>query len=183
MVQAGDRSPAGSPTPRLLIVDDNRDAADSLALLLGLWGYCPQVAYDGRSALDLIRAGCPDGILLDLGLPGVDGYQRAADLRRDPDCVDTPLIAVTGYATAAHRDRARAAGFDHFLVKPVDPIGLQELLGEMLRVRLLAVRMEGLARRHAELAGEAATLLDAARDQVATLRRTLTEQADASSPE
>ena len=182
MVQAGDRTHDGALTPRLLIVDDNRDAADTLALLLGLWGYSPQVAYDGRAALDLVRAGCPDGILLDLGLPGVDGYQLAADFRRQADCVDTPIIAVTGYATAAHRDRARAAGFDHFLIKPVDPVGLQELLGEMLRVRLLAVRMEGLAKRHAELAGEAATLLDAAREQVVTLRRTLAEQADPPTP-
>ena len=177
MVQAGDRTRDEPSPPRLLIVDDNRDAADSLALLLGLWGYCPQVAYDGRTALDLVRAGCPDGILLDLGLPGVDGYQLAANLRQQPDCVDTPLIAVTGYATAAHRARAAAVGFDHFLIKPVDPVGLQELLGEMLRVRLLAVRMEGLARRHAELAGEAAALLDVAREHVTTLRRTLAEQA------
>ena len=178
MVQAGDRTGDDS-SPRLLIVDDNRDAADSLALLLGLWGYHPQVAYDGAAALDLVRDGCPDGILLDLGLPGVDGYQLAADLRRYPDCTDTPIIAVTGYATAAHRHRAVAAGIDHFLVKPVDPVGLQELLGELLRVRLLAVRMEGLARRHAELAGEAANLLTEARLQVATLRRTLAEQGGA----
>ena len=175
MVQAGSHPRDGSVPPRLLIVDDNRDAADSLALLLGLWGYHPQVAYDGTAALDLVRGGCPDGILLDLGLPGVDGYQLAADLRRFPDCIDTPIIAVTGYATAAHRNRALAAGIDHFLVKPVDPVGLQELLGEMLRVRLLAVRMEGLARRHADLATEAATLLDAAREQVMTLRRTLAQ--------
>jgi CheY-like chemotaxis protein len=179
MFRAGDRTRDDSPPPRLLIVDDNRDAADSLALLLGLWGYRPEVAYDGAAALDLVRSGCPDGILLDLALPGVDGYQLAADLRRQPDCIDTPLIAVTGYATAAHRQRARAAGFDHFLVKPVDPVGLQVLLGEMLRVRLLAVRMDGLARRHAQLATESAALLDAAREQVAVLRRTLAEQGDA----
>lgn len=167
--------------PRVLIVDDNRDAADSLALLLGLWGYQPQVAYDGTTALDLIRAGCPDGILLDLGLPGLDGYQLAAAMRQQPDCTGAPLIAVTGYATPAHRDRARAAGFDHFLIKPVDPLGLQELLGEMLRVRLLAVRMDALARRHAEFACQASALMLVARDQVAVLRRTLAEQANASS--
>ena len=176
MVEAG--HPAHSRSPRLLIVDDNRDAADSLAMLLGLWGYAPQVAYDGRVALELIHAECPDGILLDLGLPGVDGFQLAAAVRRHSECVGTSLIAVTGYGTLADRARARAAGFDRFLVKPVDPIGLQELLGELLRVRLLALRMDGLARRHAELAGEAAGLLDAAREQVAILRRTLARQAD-----
>jgi CheY-like chemotaxis protein len=179
MIQAGDTTRCDTPAPRLLIVDDNRDAADSLALLLGLWGYRPEVAYDGTTALNLIRAGCPDGILLDLGLPGVDGYQLAADLRRQPDCTHTPLIAVTGYATAAHRNRARAAGFDHFLVKPVDPLGLQTILGEMLRVRLLAIRMDGLARRHADLASESMALLDAAREHVAVLRHTLAEQGDA----
>ena len=176
MSKVGNATREQSSSPRLLIVDDNRDAADTLALLLGLWGYHPQVAYDGVAALDLVRTGCPDGILLDLGLPGVDGYQLATDLRRYPDCVDTPIIAVTGYATAAHRARAQAAGIDHFLIKPVDPIGLQELLGELLRVRLLAVRMEGLARRHAELASEASSLLADAREQAAQLRRTLAEQ-------
>jgi CheY-like chemotaxis protein len=169
VVQAGDRAQDNSP--RLLIVDDNRDAADTLALLLGMWGYRPHVAYDSAVALDMIHAEQPDGILLDLGLPGVDGYQLAADLRRRSNLIDTPLIAVTGYATTAHRNRARAAGFDHFLVKPVEPVGLQNLLGELLRVRLLAVRLDGLAKRHAELAGEAAALLDAARDQVAVLRQ------------
>jgi CheY-like chemotaxis protein len=176
MVEAGNRTHRRSP--RLLIVDDNRDAADSLAMLLGLWGYAPQVAYDGWTALDLIRTECPDGILLDLGLPGVDGFQLAAAVRRQSECTGTPLVAVTGYGTAADRQRARAAGFDRFLVKPVDPIGLQELLGELLRVRLLAVRMDGLARRHAELAAEAAALLDAAREQVEMLRRTLSGEAD-----
>jgi CheY-like chemotaxis protein len=177
MVQVGDRP--RDTAPQLLIVDDNRDAADTLALLLGLWGYHPRVAYDGPSALDQIRFERPDGVLLDLGLPGVDGYQLATDLRRQPDWTSTPLIAVTGYATPAHRDRARAAGFDHFLVKPVDPVGLQKLLGEMLRVRLLATRMDSLARRHAALAGEAAALLDAAREHAAVLRRTLAAEGDA----
>lgn len=176
MVDRGNRTHARSP--RLLIVDDNRDAADSLALLFDLWGYTPRVAYDGRTALDLIRAETPDGILLDLGLPGLDGFQLAADLRRQPNGGDTPLIAVTGYATPAHRERARAAGFDHFLIKPVDPLRLQELLGELLRVRLLAVRMDGLAQRHTELADEAASLMDAAREQVTALRRTLAGQSD-----
>lgn len=182
MIPAAERARAGAPAPRVLIVDDNRDAADSLALLLGLWGYRSEVAYDGATARDLIRAGCPDGILLDLALPGLDGYQLAADLRQQPDCLGTPLIAVTGYATAAHRDRARAAGFDHYLVKPVDPHGLQELLGDMLRARLLAVRLDALARRHAELAGEATAVLHVARDRVAVLRRTLAEQAADPSP-
>jgi CheY-like chemotaxis protein len=177
MVEVGEGMSDPAAGPRLLVVDDNRDAADSLALLLGLWGYRPRVAYDARGALDLVGSEPPDGILLDLGLPGVDGYQLAADLRRQPDWADTPLIAVTGFGGPAHRERARAVGFDHFLVKPVDPLGLQELLGELLRVRLLAVRMDSLARRHAELAGEAAGLLDAAREQVAVLRRTLAEQA------
>jgi len=179
MVVAGNRADVGSP--RLLIVDDNRDAADSLALLLGLWGYRPQVAYDGPTALDLIRAECPDGVLLDLGLPGVDGFQLAAAVRGRPDSTETPLIAVTGYGTPAHREQARAAGFDHFLVKPVDPLGLQELLGDLLRVRLLAVRMDELARRHAALADEAAVLMNAAREQVAILRHTLAAKADSPS--
>src|SRR5437660_958453 len=92
--------------PRLLIVDDNRDAADSLALLVGLWGYVPRVAYDGPTALALARAEPVDGVLLDLGMPRVDGFQLAADLRRQLDWTDVPLVAVTGHAESAHRARA-----------------------------------------------------------------------------
>jgi CheY-like chemotaxis protein len=109
---------------RLLVVDDNRDAADSLAVLLGLWGHRPRVAYDGASALRAARAEPPDAVLLDLGMPGLDGYDLAHDLR------PAALIAVTGFADRAHRDRADAAGFDHFFVKPVDPADLCELLAE-----------------------------------------------------
>jgi DNA-binding response OmpR family regulator len=163
---------------RLLIVDDNRDAADSLALLLDLWGYSPRVAYDATSALELARAETADGVLLDLGLPGVDGFQLATDLRRRPDWADVPLIAVTGHSEAEHRRRARTIGFSHFLVKPVDPVGLQRLLGDLLRLRLLSVRLDGLARRHAELAHEGATLVEEVRRQAELLRQKLRDDAD-----
>jgi CheY-like chemotaxis protein len=165
-------------SPRLLVVDDNRDAADSLALLLGLWGYRPQVAYDAPTAIALAGDEVADGVLLDLALPAVDGFQLAANLRQRPGWADVPLIAVTGHAAANHRLRARAAGFVHFLVKPVDPDGLQQLLGDLLRVRLLAVRMESLARRHAELAQEGAVLNEEARRHVDLLRQKLEEARD-----
>jgi CheY-like chemotaxis protein len=164
--------------PRLLVVDDNRDAADSLALLLGLWGYRPRVAYDAPSAIALAGAEVADGVLLDLALPGVDGFQLAADLRRRPGWADVPLVAVTGHAEDGHRRRARSAGFAQFLVKPVDPVGLQRLLGDLLRVRLLAVRMEALARRHAELAHEGAVLNEEARRHAQLLRQKLREGGD-----
>src|SRR6476660_3409872 len=126
----GRLGPAGL---RLLVVDDNRDAADSLAMLLGLWGHQARVAYDGPAALRAAEAEPPDAVLLDLALPGRSGYHLAEDLR------PAALIAVTGYADEGLREQARAAGFDHFFVKPVDLEALRGLLGEFQGVQRLSV--------------------------------------------
>jgi len=170
----GDRG-AGATGLRLLVVDDHRDAADSLALLLGLWGHHPRVAYDGRTALQMAREDPPDAVLLDLGMPGRDGCRLADDLRRQDGWPGSPLIAVTGFGDRHHRDRALAAGFDHFLVKPVEPDALRDLLGDLLELRLLACRMDRLAHRHAELASEAGELVAAAREHVRELRERMNE--------
>jgi CheY-like chemotaxis protein len=114
--------------PHVLVVDDNRDFADSLALLLEAWGFQPLVAYDGPSAVEVALAHAPDAVLLDLGLPGMDGYEVARFLRRHPGMERAVIIAVTGFAR--HEDRLRSAreGFDHHLVKPVEPEELRRLL-------------------------------------------------------
>jgi len=176
MVSAGDGA-SHSPMAglRLLVVDDHHDSADSLALLLNLWGHRPQVAYDGRTALRFARENPPDAVLLDLGLPGRDGCGLAEDLRRQDGWPGVPLIAVTGFADAVHREKARAAGFNHFLVKPVDPDTLREILGELLALRLLACRMERLAERHSQLAREAGALVAEAREHVRVLRGRLND--------
>jgi signal transduction histidine kinase/CheY-like chemotaxis protein len=107
---------------RILLVDDNRDAADSLALLLGMDGHEVRVAYGGHQALEAVESGfVPELAILDIGLPDLDGYDLARRLRQDPDLQRTTLVALTGWGQEEHKQRAREAGFDHHLVKPVDP--------------------------------------------------------------
>jgi two-component system, OmpR family, response regulator len=159
------RDRLGPPGLRLLVVDDNRDAADSLAMLLGLWGHRARVAYDGASALRAAGAEPPDAVLLDLGMPGLDGYDLATDLR------PAALIAVTGYADRAHRDRADAAGFDHFFVKPVDLDALRDLLVDLVEVRRLALQAQQLAETTAELARTTRSLIEDGKRHLQDLRR------------
>ena len=103
---------------RIFVVDDNEDARDSLRALLTADGHTVEVAADGLSALNMIRANPPDVALIDLGLPGVDGYEVARRLRASPATSDVMLFAITGYGQDEDRRRALAAGFDVHLVKP-----------------------------------------------------------------
>ncbi|WP_312518448.1 ATP-binding protein [Massilia sp.] len=112
----------------VLIVDDNSDAADSLATLLGVQGNATAVEYDAASALRRARAERPDVMLIDIGLPDVDGYQLAQELRVRPETAHTTLVAVTGYGQARDRERAIESGFAHHLVKPVDMTALVKIL-------------------------------------------------------
>jgi CheY-like chemotaxis protein len=117
--------------PRVLVVDDNRDYADTLGMLLRLWGYEPHVTYQAEAALDSARCARPDVILLDLGLPLRDGYRLAQAFRREAGFQDIPLIAITGYADERHRLQSHAAGFASYLVKPVEPETLHTLLTQL----------------------------------------------------
>lgn len=105
---------------RILIVDDNVDSADSLAMLLRLMGHDVHTAYDGQSALDAVPDYHPTLMLLDIGLPRVDGYEVARRLRLDAANQDLFLIAMTGYGLDEDRRRSSEAGFNAHLVKPVD---------------------------------------------------------------
>jgi PAS domain S-box-containing protein len=115
---------------RALVVDDNPDAAQSLALLLNLWGFATTVAHDGPSALAGAADHRPDLILLDIGLPGMDGYEVGRQLRRSG--FNAPILAVSGYGTEEDQQRARAAGFTDHLVKPVDAGVLRTQLEKVL---------------------------------------------------
>ncbi|MCP5360142.1 MAG: PAS domain-containing protein [Sinobacteraceae bacterium] len=115
---------------RLLVVDDNHDAADSLAAMLRLAGHAVQVAYDGASAMALAETARPDVILLDLGMPQTSGYDVARWVRRQPWGSSLRLIALTGWGQTEDRRRTREAGFDHHLTKPVDPDQLIAVLAE-----------------------------------------------------
>lgn len=132
---AGDALPSQSPQPadayahalRILIVDDNQDTADSLAMMLRLDGHQVEVAYDGAAALSLARTMVPDVALLDIGLPGMNGYDVARHLRTER-AEDFTLIAITGWGHEDDRRRAHEAGFDHHMVKPIEHAALVALL-------------------------------------------------------
>jgi len=113
---------------RILIVDDNVDSAESIALLLELNGHQVKVAHDGPTALEVAGRFRPDVIVLDIGLPGMDGYEVARRLRHGVTTREALLIALTGYSQAEDRLQSQAAGFDHHLVKPVDTDVLQDLI-------------------------------------------------------
>lgn len=104
----------------VLIVDDNTDAAELLAMLLSTYGHVVHAAEDAESALRVAGELVPDVILLDIGLPGADGYSVARSLRQDGRFSDTILIALTGYGTAGDKERSFDAGFDHHVVKPAE---------------------------------------------------------------
>jgi two-component system CheB/CheR fusion protein len=123
--QAASRKPQSR---RVLVVDDNVDAADSLGLLLRLSGQETRMAYDGPTALLVAEAFRPQLVLLDIGMPGMDGYEVARRLRGLPVLEGVVLVAVTGWGQEEDRLRSRAAGFDDHLVKPADPVALQHLL-------------------------------------------------------
>ena len=112
---------------RVLVVDDNRDAADSLTVLVGMWGHEVRTAYNG-SAIHAVPVFQPDVIVLDIGMPKMDGNSMARLLRQQECYDDTLIIAVTGYHDEARRLLSREAGIDHYLIKPVDPRVLEALL-------------------------------------------------------
>jgi CheY-like chemotaxis protein/two-component sensor histidine kinase len=112
---------------RVLVVDDNADAATSMALLLRAAGHVTEAAHDGPAAVAAAERFRPDVVLLDIGLPGMDGYEVARRLRAAGDGRRPLLVAVTGYGGDVVRRRATEAGFDHHLVKPVDPEAVQAL--------------------------------------------------------
>jgi signal transduction histidine kinase len=123
--------PAAVPPPipepqRILVVDDNRDAADTLGDLLQALGARVQVVYDGCAALEALATFNPAVAVIDLGMPGMDGYDVARRVRAEPGFNGVTLVALTGWNQAA--ERAREAGFDHHMVKPVDPDTLQAVL-------------------------------------------------------
>ncbi len=113
---------------RVLVVDDNTDAAESLAMLLGISGHEVRVVHNGPDALEAAEDFHPEVVLLDIGLPGLDGYGVARRLRERPATRDVLLIAVSGYGQEEDRRRSREAGFDYHLIKPVDFADLQQLI-------------------------------------------------------
>jgi CheY-like chemotaxis protein len=121
-----------APVPRrVLIVDDNVDAADALCMILEIDGHAVHIVHDGDAALAAVPRHRPEIVLLDIGLPVMDGYEIARRLRTLDAGADTLLCAVTGWGQAEDKRRAEEAGFDHHLVKPVTRETLQRVLQQM----------------------------------------------------
>ena len=126
---------ADSPAParKILVVDDNVDAAESLKLLLAVYGHQVELAHEGVAALQVASAYHPDLIFLDLGLPGMSGYEVARRLREGMAFTKVKIIALTGYGTEDDQLRSKAAGFDRHLVKPIDPSVLPEVIADVFQ--------------------------------------------------
>ena len=116
---------------RVMVVDDNQDAADSLAMLLRLQGHEVRVAYSGAAALEATQNYTPDVVFLDLGMPGMDGYEAARRLRAQPGLGRTVLAALTGWGQEDDRRRTAQAGFDHHLLKPPEPKAVETVLARL----------------------------------------------------
>ena len=125
---------SASPAPRalkILVVEDNVDSAEMMSYLLKLGGHEVRTVHDGPAALEVALTFEPQAVLCDIGLPGMNGYEVAARLREQPELRKTPLIALTGYGQEEARRRAKEAGFDYHLVKPVEPAALDALLDSL----------------------------------------------------
>ena len=126
------------PGCRVLVVDDNVPSALTLMWMAEAEGCEVRMCHDGPAALRLCRTFRPDIIFLDLGMRGMNGIEVCEALRRDVAFVDVRIIAQTGWGDADIRERTRAAGFDEHLVKPVDPVRFQGIIGEVAETRLAA---------------------------------------------
>jgi len=116
---------------RLLVVDDNADSVDALGMWLRIEGHRVEIAYSGEEALPAAMSQRPDAVVLDLALPGIDGYEVARRLRREPGFERVCFIAMTGFGAYADRERAKQAGFDHHMVKPIDYTVFSQLLAQI----------------------------------------------------
>jgi CheY-like chemotaxis protein len=129
VVQSAAHTQAVKPL-KVLLVDDNLDAVHTLQLFLAAGGHHVEIAYCAADAVDLARVFMPDVCLLDIGLPDFDGNELARRLRRLPQATGATLVAMTGYGRQQDRDAAMAAGFDQYMVKPVNTVELSDLLAD-----------------------------------------------------
>ena len=130
MEHLSDEKAAIAPGLKILVVDDNVDAATMFAMLFEYEGHDVRTAYNGADAIESARGFTPDAVFLDISLPDMNGYRVAEQLRRMPALDKAMLIAMTGYGDEENKARSRSAGFDHHLVKPADHEVLKSLLDQ-----------------------------------------------------
>jgi chemotaxis response regulator CheB len=131
----GDARDVPAKPCRILVVDDNVDAAETMAAILGMLGHESRVAHDGPAAIEAATADPPDVMLLDLGLPSMDGFEVARTLRRNPALQKTVIIALTGYGRDEDRQKTKEAGFNDHLIKPVDLSRLERTMNRLIKER------------------------------------------------
>ncbi|MGH2746244.1 MAG: ATP-binding response regulator [Thermoleophilaceae bacterium] len=132
-VRAAPTAERDEPAPasrrlRILVIDDNRDAAESLCMLLDLLGHETRAAHDGPSGLDITKEFRPQAVFIDIGMPGMSGYEVCGRLRKLTHTEDVVCVALTGFGAEEDRERSRDAGFDHHLVKPLEIAALRDIL-------------------------------------------------------
>jgi CheY-like chemotaxis protein len=158
-----------------LIVEDNRDAADTLAELVRAWGYTATVAYDGPAGYQAACAEKPDCLLLDINLPGLDGCALARRVREVPELKRAKLVAVTAYSSPDHLRRMAEAGFDYRLTKPSDPSELERILLMIDTIARLAEQTKELARENVDLAGQTKELLQEVKEDLREVKQDVKE--------
>jgi CheY-like chemotaxis protein len=155
---------------RILIVDDNKDGADSLALLLKMWGYEVRTVYNPADALQEAQTFRPECIVSDIGMPGMSGYHLAEQLRRDEAFRRTPLIALTAFSDVL---RMKAAGFDHYLVKPANPEIVKALLRDLRAMAKRLQRAEEVVQQQGEVVTQVRDLMKNVKDDVHEIKEGL----------
>jgi CheY-like chemotaxis protein len=157
-----------------VIVDDNRDAADSLAALLELRHYECRVAYDGLAGLQAALDEVPDCLITDINMPCLDGYALAQRVRAEPALAGVKLVALSAYSDAPHRKRAAEVGFDYTLVKAGDPTAL-EVLKMIEEIKELAAKTRDLAKQNVDLAGETKGLIQEVKEELKEVKQDVQE--------
>lgn len=158
--------------PRVLVVDDNRDAADTLALLLERWGFEVRAVYTGSGVIAAARDFRPDCMLLDIGLPGVDGYRLARQVRQDELLKGATMIAISAYSESA---KSKEAGFDEHLVKPADLTNLQAMLRKLQIMRKRLEKTEEIVQQQAAVVTEARDLMKEVKHDMKEMKQELRE--------
>ena len=150
----------------VLVVDDNRAAADSLCRLLRLWGYDCRAAYDGAAGLRAASDYRPDCMFLDIAMPGIDGYTLARTVRAQPGLNRVKLIALSAFSDETHVRRSRESGFDLHLIKPTAPLEIKRVMDILSKVVQLAGKTEELARQNVALASETKEVITEVKDDM-----------------
>ena len=160
---------------RILIVDDNHDAADSLACLLELSHYDVRVAYDGLEGLLVARAYSPDCMLADINMPGLNGYELARRVRAEPELASVKLVALSAFSDDAHIRKAVEAGFDYRLTKGCNLDTILEVLKMIEEIKNLATRTQELAHQNVQLAGQTKDLIREVKEDVKEVKKEVKE--------